>query len=398
MTIQSKLMANGAFDVSFKPDTPRDVLLGMSWLSTVVFTDPQIDPDLTDPMDVGLWSGVLYGVSARRIRGYGLAKWLGDDDLGQPYESTIEFGGVAPSALFPTLLPDPIQPGTIHDSGDVFVGHVGKYQLPKAAIGYVCTTMGLEWRVNPDATMDVGSESQLFTDPQRLLYPPFVPGRAYPRAVVPAAIIVNEAAADVDLETLTAASLEHEADVEDYANAVIVVGEGLAAVTAEVASTLVDPHGNPVRLVKVISEPDMDAGNLAARAVAEVEHLAQTRNEVSLSVDDYRMASPDGGVPAVDVGATVWVYDPPQGLFDTANPIQWGGSTVYPVALRVLGVTRPVTEAMGVYVGSPGSWTDLSDYVEPESGSVTLEVGASKRQLVSLSRQREAFRTRVNLS
>lgn len=425
MSLNARLMANGQFDVAFKRDIPLALLNALDWLSTVVVTDPWVDPDLlgngdvhpgldlypstslfpslSPMMTVATFAGVLIGLSARGMRGYGLAWWLGDTETGDPIEEELAFGGVPLSGVIPRLLPSALLPGTIHDTDDVFVGRVSAYQMPRPAIEYVSQVMRTEWRVNPDATFDAGTESQLFTETGLLVYPSeslYPDTDVFPQDVIPAAIVVRKGGSDHTLKTLQAVAMEHEADVEDYANRALVVGEDLVAASAETVSQYRDPHGNPVRITKVISDPDTDETNAAQRAVVELGNLAKTRNAVTLSVDDYHITNVSGSAPAAaDVGTTVWVYDPDEGLFDAANPVSWRGQTVYPVALRVLAATRPVTADMGVFVRRvDGTFTDLSRFIEAESGPTTLEVGATRRTMTSLARTREAFRTRVALT
>ena len=130
--------------------------------------------------------------------------------------------------------------------------------------------------------------------------------------------------------------------------------------------------------------------------LSSVSTAAVLRAAATVTPDRHEMTTPDGGVPdPASVGTTVWVYDPDQGLFDTANPIPWNGPTVYPVALRALGATWPVTAGMGVYVRHGEGWADRSPYLVPDSGAPTLEVGATRRTLINLTRQLEAFRSRV---
>lgn len=424
MSINQKLMANGAFNVSLKPDMPRSVLESLAWLSTVVFVNAHSGAHVQDPSDqypaedsypsttsypeihpllsMARWAGVLIGRSARSIRGYGMAWWLGDAETGEPYESETLFGEIPLPTVMRHLLPQAILPGRLHDTGDVFTGVVGRYQLPRTAIDYVSTIMRTEWRVNPDGTFDAGSESQLFSDlgllpyPSETAYPSEI---EYPQEIVPAAVIVaaKYAGTDVSLRTLAAAALEADQDVEGYANGALVVGEGLVAAKAQVDSPFRDPHGNPVRITKLISDPEVNVVNAAQRAAVEVEKLTETRTAVTVSVDDYHVTDPSGQAPAAaDVGATVWTYDPDEGLFDVANPVRWRGQTIYPVALRVLGASTPIDADTGVYVGNPdGTFTDITPYVQVESGPASLEVGATRRTLQNLSRQGEAFRARV---
>lgn len=427
MTVSGQLMANGRWDVTLSPETPRALINGLAWLSTVIITDAHVNEDiLADTplhpaaelypattlyppgqtlMGLARFAGVLTRSGSNGIGGFGLAWWLGTDDIGEPIESTLAFGGVGLPQVIPHLLPQAIAPGTLYDTQDVFVGTVGRFQFPRPALDYLSQVMRTEWRVNSDGTLDAGTESQLFTDQGLLPYPretAYPDTTLYPDSVIPTAMIVAKAyeGVDVDIQTL-GAEITVDMDVESYANRALVIaeGEGSSVVTAsaEVTTTLKDPHGNLVRLTKLVSAPDTDASNAAQQAAVEVTSASTTRTAVQLSVRDYYITTPSGDAPrSASVGTTVYVYDPDEGLFDTANPVQWRGQTVYPVALRVLGNSWPVTSEHGVYVrNTDGTWEDLTPYIRPETGDATLEVGATRRTLLNLTKQREAFRARV---
>ncbi|MGL5246711.1 MAG: hypothetical protein ACRC8U_00785, partial [Brooklawnia sp.] len=76
-----------------------------------------------------------------------------------------------------------------------------------------------------------------------------------------------------------------------------------------------------------------------------------------------------------------YLYAPPV-IMDTTTPVQFRGRTCYPVTVRLMGLTWPITRGMGVYLRtSKGAvvWHDLTNYVAWESGDVQLEVDSMPR-------------------
>ena len=81
------------------------------------------------------------------------------------------------------------------------------------------------------------------------------------------------------------------------------------------------------------------------------------------------------------VGSRIWLYAPPV-VMDAANPLQFRGRVCYPVAVRLMGLTWPITRGMGVYLRTNKGavvWHDLTNYVAWESGDVQLEVDSMPR-------------------
>jgi hypothetical protein len=89
-------------------------------------------------------------------------------------------------------------------------------------------------------------------------------------------------------------------------------------------------------------------------------------------------------------------------LKDESNQVYFQGQLVMPVVMQLQAVTWPIQEGMGVYFryysGSTPVWVDLTEYVEFESGSTTLDVGALPRTLTSGSTQAVAVQARLSAS
>lgn len=76
-------------------------------------------------------------------------------------------------------------------------------------------------------------------------------------------------------------------------------------------------------------------------------------------------------------GDNVDVYLPRMGLIDTANQVVASGRPTSPVRFQCLGLRRPITKGMGVYVidNFDQAVHDVSDYVIYEDGPTTLDIG-----------------------
>src|SRR6185295_953317 len=102
------------------------------------------------------------------ISGQGMAVWLGDsEDKGDILETPVTFAGTSFQNTIRTLLPNAgvggaVAEGTIFNLAKTFTGSF-QYVTRRKAIDYVCQTLDAVWRVNGDATLDAGLESDLFT-------------------------------------------------------------------------------------------------------------------------------------------------------------------------------------------------------------------------------------------
>ncbi|MGY0062852.1 hypothetical protein ACWY4P_41005 [Streptomyces sp. LZ34] len=310
---------------------------------------------------------------ATKIGGVGMAFWLGDeDDKGSVYENAVEPASATFATAVTMLLPasGAVTVGTLYSVGGTYSGrHL--YETPRKAISYVCDTMSttsvpVGWRVNGDGTLDAGPESNLYV-------------------TNPTCVIVKRGAGeDMYLRALPGTTGVSR-DVEDYSTRVVLLAEGqgesIATGTADVspATPYKDIHGNAVRLTRLVSESDTSTGNADTRAAVALNQYTSTRDSLELSTSDYDVQG------SFDVGDYVWVYDPDQGLIDTANEVTFRGERINPIRLRVAETQWPVTTGYTVaYRAGDGTWWDLTDHVEWESASeVRITVGEFGRALTS---------------
>lgn len=154
---------------------------------------------------------------------------------------------------------------------------------------------------------------------------------------------------------------------------------GATAATPEALVPFGRPSdGGPVVLDRLI-EGNSDDGSAAdpqAQADMQLGRFNSIRREITVEGGAYDVGhlSP--------VGSRIYLYAPPV-IMDAAAPVQFRGRTCYPVTVRLMGLTWPITRGMGVYLrlhhDETAVWHDLTDYVAWESGDVQLEVDSMPR-------------------
>lgn len=382
MPIQDITQAVGAWSLNLTDDVPPEVWDSLGyWGHIAVVRGRLAPPDITDAL---LTPGVAAYVApvrerdrgdSYRIAGPGMAAWLGDEDgKGAVYETPVELTDATVPDAARALLPasGAVTEGTFYAVPDrTYTGrHV--YTDPRTAITYLCQTVSTDvhpvsWRVNSDATLDVGLDEDLFvTDPK--------------------CIIVRRGAGEDLAIRARAGAMEVASDLEDFTTRVVLLAEGegdsIATGSADINPALdpyLDLHGNPVAMTRLVSESSTDTGNADTRAQLQLNRFSGTRNALTLTAADYDVQGD------YTVGDYVYVYDPDSGLVDTSLEIVFRGMRINPIKLKVTEVCWPVTTGHTVaYRAGDGTWTNLTDYVAWESGGgVKVTVGDFQRALNS---------------
>jgi hypothetical protein len=376
MTITEATRAPGQWSLTLDPDTPRAVRDALQYFGHIVVSVGRPDPRVAGDslLTSGRYTGVVTGIvenddATVDLSGQGMAFWLGDaDKKGAVLESLVTFTASTFTNAVRTLLPSSgaITEGALHSVTGSYTG-THQWQSPREAIDYVCTTMGAEWRVNNNGTLDAGLASDLFvTTPVN-------------------AIVARDSGVDLAVRAMPGHA-QLASDVEDFTTRVVLLAQGdgasVATGTADIAPGLnpyKDIHGNTVKLTRMVSESATDQGNAAARAQLALNQFTSPRQAVQLSTDEYDIRG-DG----VSVGDYVWVHAPDVGLLDLNNEIVFRGLRLNPVKLRIIELAWPVEQGMSVaFRDSNGVWTDLTDYLQFEDGSTTVTVGGYDRSLTN---------------
>ncbi|MEH0586237.1 fibronectin type III domain-containing protein [Streptomyces sp. B21-106] len=389
MAVSEVLKALGQWEVKLLPQTPRDVLDALDYFGHIAIVPGRLDPAqygdnlLTAARYVGVVRTKTIGDDGRTsapqddlsLGGVGMAFWLGDEDgKGDVYENAVEPASASFATTINMLLPasGAVTAGTIYSVSGQYTGS-HRYESPRTAIGYVCDTMSttsvpVSWRVNGNATLDAGPDSNLFV-------------------VNPTCVITTkDAGEDMSLRALPG-SVDVTRDVEDYTTRVVLLAEGegtsIATGAADIspATAYKDLHGNPLKLTRLVSESDTASGNAVTRAQLQLNRFTSTRNALTLSTSDYDVHG------SFVVGDRVWVYDPDSGLVDTSTEITFRGNRINPIKLQVTETNWAITDGYTVaYRTAAGVWINLTDYVEFETdGTSTVTVGDFSRQLTDSS-------------
>jgi hypothetical protein len=372
MAVSEVLQAIGSFSINLKDTTPRSIIENtLDYFGHIAIVPGRVNPlALGDNMlSAARYTGVLRSKAIGdqiTLEGGGMILWLGDEDeKGNVIENVTTFA----SASFPNtirgLLPPAITEGTLYSIPGTYTG-THQWQTPRAAISYVCDTFNGAFRVNNNGTLDAGPAANLFvTDPRCI-------------------IVRKNIGRDMVLQGIPG-TFETTRDVADFTTRVVLLAQGDGADIATgsaninpVLNTYKDIHGNAVVRTRLVSESDTTSGNATTRAQLQLNRFTSTRNALSLSATEYDIKG------EFAIGDSVWVYDPDAGLYNTANEVTYRGQRINPIALQVVETSWPIIRGMTVaFRDKAGNWTDLTDYVEFESGATSLTVGDFSKQLTS---------------
>lgn len=377
MSVSEVSMQLGNWSLQLAPETPRQIRDALDYFGHIAITTGRVNPAVQGDglLNSARYVGVVTGrtLAAPGAPGYlsgaGMAFWLGDqDDKGAVFETAVNLSGSTFQSAIGLLLPSSgsVTAGFISTSVPGTLTQSYRWVSPRTAISSVCALMGgtgtaaAEFRVNGDATLDAGLVSELFvTSPT-------------------AAIVRRVSGPDQSLRALKG-DLQNAADVIDYTTrAVVLAGSTPTAGSADAATVPYnDLHGNPVKLTRVDSQPDTAAGNATAAANALLAQYTGVRNALNLTTDEYDIRGD------VHVGDYVYAYDPDSGIVDLTKEVRLRGELIHPMLLRCVELDWPILPGYGAaYRDRHGVWTDLTDYLVPETGPTTVVVGATTRLAV----------------
>ena len=382
MAVTESYRALGSWTLRLRPDTPQDVIDRIAYLGHVAISQTPVDARtagdslLSSARYVGVLRGIETSDDGHQLKGAGMALWLGDEEKkGSVIEDLVSLDNSTFTAAITALLPESgsIVAGTLHSVSGTYTG-THQYQSPREAIDYVCQTMGAAWRVNGDGTLDAGLQEDLFvSDPQ-------------------VAIIRRGRGTDMALRALHGAT-KLDSDVEDFTTRVLLLASGTGGSTATGSADInpalnpyKDVHGNPVAMTRLVSESSTDATNAPARAQLQLNRFSGSRTAMELSTaqHDFAGANPYDPRQDLQVGDMVWVYDPESGLIDLNNEVIFHGQRLNAVLLQAVTITWPVTKGMGAgYRDRDGNWTDITSYIQWETGGTAVAVGGYDRSLTN---------------
>lgn len=388
-------MASGDFGVELSA-APADLLHQLHEFGHLIVVDNWVEPSLYSTaqlLSMARYTGVVLvsepGEEGRwRLEGAGLLTQLGDQrDIGPVIQTqrsfdTAAFADVIDSATPPygVLRRDdgsyaPLRAGSV-DSGisETYTeDHV--YQSNRTALEAVCELYSgyyagnnVEFRTNPDGTIDVGRRSFLFSGYDEV-------------------IMVRRTVGTDPLTGVITGPMKAAISREETGSDVLLMAEGYGygnigvAAAAATSWPYTDLYGTALPRTVMVDEPDTREDNAQARANAWRDRLEIEKTDITLNTSGFEVWG------SLNLGQDVLVYDPDRNLVDTANERWVNGEAVYPKQFMCRAIQWPVTSRMGVYFRLYGGTVlDLSRYVVPDTGEdVTVEVSGISRDWRSLT-------------
>lgn len=366
MPVTERVMALGDWSLRLRDDTPLSVRKTISTpFAQLVLTQGRMPlVGLTDgiALQAAFYTGVVLRPGPQlELGGCGLEWFLSgsDQSFGAGFMSTVSISAGSLSSAVSTVLS-----GTGFTSGTITSGTVQAYVGADVTRGMVlrqlAEQLGYQFRFNPDLSVDVGTVAALYgSSPNGV-----VVRRVGPKEVAPPFGVVG--------------SVANSWDWEGYASASVVWTTSERS-TSGGASTYRGPGGSLMTIYRgweIADAPAGAASGIAAELLSKVNGAYRT---VEVSSEDYAIT------PTVPCGGSVWLYDVENGLVDPANQILFGGGMIHPVSARVVSVTFPIEDGMGVFIrqhdGTAATYTDISDYVEYEPAGVRMEVSTAAQFL-----------------
>lgn len=372
-SVYQRLMSDGQWELTLSPDTPRAVLDRLLPFNVhVVVTPSEIDVGSSDAVFLAAarYVGPVRRLGTNRLNpgGPGNSMWLSDPDgKGEIIESATSSVAGTLSGWVTALLPTSINSGTVTSPGGTW-SNVYQWVSRRDALNSVCRAFGVEWRVNNDFTIDVGTAAALY--------------RNVAAGDTPAVTVARGFGGRDPQVVGIRSDIETEIDWYDYVSNVIVLGQevGDAAGLADFRK----PHGPLLDWQRVVVDPSAPAGAASGVALAvydSLPHEAAGHREVRVSTDVF---DPAGDVT---LGDDVYVWDPENGLRDTDNQIMFQGQLMFPAVMRCVGMKWPVRRGMGVYlritntVPLDPTYLNITPYVEFDGGSAELELSTASRSV-----------------
>lgn len=364
MSVYERVMSVGEWDLELVASTPWTTRNAVAAVGSQVIITPTWVPlaNLTDAqmLAMSLFSGLVRrpGGAQLRVGGVGQAGWLGaEDGKGEIFESLVSQTAASLSTWVSAVRPASLTAGTVTSPGGTLTAAY-QWVTPRQILDNVCERFGVEWRVRPNFTLDVGTPAVLYGASPAAIATPGETGREPSMLGVSARFAVT-------------------VDYDDWASKLILVGKG-ADYGAGGASTLRDPQGNLLTWKTLVESPETPLGYEVDVATILLAQVSAAARQIEATTPAYA-ATFD-----VPVGSYLWLFDPDQDLVDTANRVTYRGVDMFPLLVRVYGCRWPVRSGMGVYArsnagGGSITWTDLTPWVLWEDGDAVLEVGFPAR-------------------
>jgi hypothetical protein len=367
--IHENVMAQGSFEIPLALDAPYSLWTSCVRFGHIIVTPQYINPaEFNDAALLGFsrYTGVVLekkiDEQGIKLIGSSLHWHLGDDaNAGPVLEGTTSFSSSTLTSVFSTALADTgLSSGTINTSGLGSYTGVHYYATPAEIIRTACLTVGAEYRVNPDGTVDAGAKANVYT----ITNPVVVVSRRH-------------WGSDPSFKSVPVESMRTHENARDYAERVVVTANNNNDVPSLIDSLNRSPAGGYVNLA---GDPLIRTyvGNIGISNPISVGTWALSQlNQRSIeqrqdiSTEHYEIT---GG--SFFVGDAFYAWDPPA-FQDDNNPQYFRGEVIFPITSRLLAADWPLRRGMGVmYRAANGTYTDLAQYVAWEGETIVDDRGS----------------------
>ena len=378
MSVTQVLMGAGSWQVRFTEPIPPSVWDQILPLDHIVIGPPNLLAAATSDADrlarvkaAGGYTGVILEIpDLTTLSGADLSWWLGDAEGRGPMEDTsiVKTASTSTTAWVDEILPaNGIAKGTV-TNGTSFKGVTTPFSTPLEILNWVCDQSDVEWQMRPDGTVDVGPSTTLFPAPT---------------ATTARVITRDPGSTEGGVQGVEAVNLDRARDATDVVGRVVVTHSN-SKEEVQFATASQTPSGvrwkgfGGATAARTMRGEGLNLTGTEASAAASrlIARVSVDQKEAMLSSRTFNVTA------EVDPGDRVWVYDFPTGLYDSANQVIYRGQVITPIAMRVYGLTWPITPAHGVYARIDGgsTWLDLTAYVAFEEPVVNWEVTISGRK------------------
>jgi hypothetical protein len=385
--------AVGRWSIRLRPDTPKTILdlfdfaNATSRFATLVVTPARVESSAFSAAtlrSLACYVGVLRTRSSEyEIGGVGVASLLGNEDgsCEQP-TSPVTFAATVLSTALDSYLPtNGITKGSVTNTGTAITATLPAYASRRTLIQQIVDACGGEWRITTDSSGNLDVDAAV----NATLY------GSTPPAMVIETTGGRETTGIIGLE---AVEIDQAHDVDDFATKQYVLARADGTVTIGSATSGASTsyfNGTAIKLEAVTDSSATDGTNANTVATLLLGQRQTLKRNIAVTVraEDIvgKTWGPSGtSTTNVRCGDSIYIYDPLHGLVDTANQVSYRGQTLFPLKTRIYGLRWPVLGGMGVYLltaASSPTIYDLSEWYEPETGSVTLDVGAQVRSAYS---------------
>jgi len=386
----------GSFAVNLVPNTPLSVLQDIADypLSYVVITDAHLPGDAVTAADMVASSGYTgqinqMGANLLTLEGHSLAVLLGDPDGKADTAEGADFESASYDieAHFDNYIDgkaNGLTKGDISTLSATYTYEIKTGDTRRDILYAICEMRPIakhEFRVSHAGAINVGYGNYpgMFSQDQ-VVFTRDPGGRAGNIVGLQAQITVS----DLDWSDLTSKVVvdwNSGVSLQTASNTLTnTVGFAGAALVVERPVSNRPTRPAPQDRRRRAAWASSSANNALRLATSVAGDYADARQQIEISLDEYapwRFFIP---------GDTVYVWDPLTDIYDATNQITYRGESIFPEEVRVFGWTTPVQEGYGVYHhrsdGAGGmELVDLTEWVNWETGTTKLEIGALRRSL-----------------